>query len=236
MSRTTQKNPLQDIQELERKLKEWKWIKEPAKPNDNLVNLAQCHEIIHEAEGIDQGEEESKIFSLEVQELISSLKLQTDVAKTKVDQGKMKVELVSQEAQNKIIYKMDSEDIRSSMWKLVVAKERLAIFEEAFDMYTALSESLTEMLKIQQKHWLTLRQTKAAITPYSRIVGKDQSSITKELIPITKVLSSQFYEMKVRAKLCYEEVSRKTLELSRKIFEKTAFDSKIIFIFFDRLK
>lgn len=227
MSKQPKNNPAKDIEELESRLKNWRWIKDTP-TNDDLVNLAQCREILHETEEPVDGEQEMKLLSIEVQDLIANLKKQLEIAESKVSQGKFKVEILSQEAQNKILYKMDSEDIRSSLWKLIVAKKRLTIFEESQETYTALLNSLQDLLKIQQSHWVALRQTKAVVTPYSRQVVRDESAAMKELIPIPKVLSSTFYEMKVRAKLCYEELSRKTLDLSRKLFDRDAFTDEII--------
>lgn len=227
MSRQTKNNPAKDIEELERRLKNWTWIKETS-TNDDLVNLAKCREILQETQELEDGEQEMKLLSVEVQDLISNLKHQLDVAASKVSQGKFKVELLSQEAQNKILYKMDSEDIRSSLWKLIVAKRRLSIFEESQETYSALVDSLQDMLKIQQAHWVALRQTKAVVTPYLRTVVQSDSSSSKELIPIPKVLGSTFYEMKARARLCYEELSRKTLELSKQLFDREAFSDEIV--------
>src|SRR3990167_88837 len=227
MSRQPKSQPAKDIEELERRLKNWKWIQDSA-PNDDLVNLAQCREILHETDDLRDAEEEMKLLSLEVQDLISVLKQQLDVAQFKVAQGKTKLEVLSQEAQNKILYKMDSEDIRSSLWKLVVARQRLSMFEEGEQTYSALLDSLNDMLKIQQSHWVALRQKKAAITPYLRQVVQDESAKMKELMPIPKILSSQFYEMKVRARLAYEELSRRTLELTKKLFDRDAFNNEII--------
>lgn len=227
MSKQPKNNPAKDIEELESKLKNWRWIKDTP-TNDDLVNLAQCREILQETEEPVDGEQEMKLLSIEVQDSIANLKKQLEIAESKVSQGKFKIEILSQEAQNKILYKMDSEDIRSSLWKLIVAKKRLTIFEESQEAYTALLTSLQDLLKIQQSHWVALRQTKAVVTPYSRQVLRDESAATKELIPIPKILSSTFYEMKVRAKLCYEEISRKTLDLSSKLFDREAFTDEII--------
>lgn len=227
MSRQTKSNPAKDIEDLERRLKNWKWIQDST-VNDDLVNLARCREILHETDDLRDPEEDMKLLGLEVQDLISMLKQQLDVAKFKVSQGRTKLQILSQEAQNKILYKMDSEDIRSSLWKLVVARKRLSMFEEGEQLYSALVDSLNDLLKVQQSHWVALRQKKAAITPYMRNVVQDQSEKLKELIPIPKILSSQFYEMKVRARLAYEELSRKTLDLSKKLFDKDAFNLEII--------
>jgi hypothetical protein len=227
MSKYSKPNPAKDIEELERRLKNWTFIQD-SPMNDDLVNLQQCHEILHGTDEIQDGEAEMKLLAVEVQDLIGNLRQNLAAAKHKVTTGKMKVELASQEAQNKILYKMDSEDIRSSLWKLVISRERLRIFEEAEQVYSCLVESLNDMVKLEQSHWTALRQNKAVITPYSRTVVGSESSRVKELMPIQKVLSSQFYEMKVRAKLCYEEQSRKTLELSRRLFDAHSFDAEII--------
>lgn len=227
MSKQSKNNPVKDIEELERRLKNWNWIKDTT-TNDDLVNLAQCRDILNETGDLKDPEDDMKMLGLEAQDFVSILKQELDVAKFKISQCKTKLEILSQEAQNKILYKMDSEDIRSSLWKIVVSRKRLSIFEDGEQLYSALLDSLNDLLKIQQSHWVTIRQKRAAITPYLRKVVQEESEKNKELIPISKILYSQFYEMKVRARLTYEDLSQKTLDLSKKLFDKDSFNLEII--------
>lgn len=175
---------LKEIQDLERRLKAWKL--DLGDEGGIVQESKQVHKDIHEL----IQEEVTPLIEIEVSRLETAIKGKYDDMKKRTQMIENELMLLENEIKNKIQHKMDSEDIKYSIFRRLLYAKRLDIYTEATQCYQSILLSQQDIRK--------------------QCENKSQGRMS-----ISKVLQSAYYENKVKAKLCYETCYRRLMDLSK---------------------
>jgi len=198
---------LKDIEDIERRLKNWKFGPEPAAlaQENHLETEQEIMELISEAN--------TSVVYFEAEKLLIVMLLKRDQSRKQLELISNQVTLLNNEIQNKLIHRMDAEDIRYSVYKKILAVEKEHIHTNAADAYTAIVESLVDIGNLKK----TLKG-----------VGESSSLYNEGFLSVSKIIHSTFYQAKVKAKLCYEECFSRFLALGQKMANKENFNHEIV--------
>lgn len=192
------KKYLSEIDEIERKLKDWQFVPdmEPANLPEHIRTQQDVLKLINEGT--------AAVEIIEVDNLLELMTVKHEGMEQQLSNAENDVLLLDNEIKNKVIHKMDSEDIRYSVFRKVIAKEKAGIYAEAAGGYKAIVESLKDM----------------------KALGLNRASISgrNEYLPLSRVISSEFYQCKTKAKLYYETCFKKIMNLNRRIATPGALD------------
>ena len=176
---------LQDLAGIELRLKAWTF-----ELNDGIGSLPdalQTESDIREAIDADN----TSVVMVEVDKMLEIMKSRYVSTEQKVELTKNEVDMLTNEITNKIIHKMDTEDIRYSINRQLVLQDKLEIFSEAAQTYCSLLESLKGMQRLRQE--------------------------SGGYMQVKRIIHSEFYECRVKARLCYEDCCRKLMLATRQI-------------------
>lgn len=194
---------LKEIEDLEAKVRRWNLLGDMSgqKLSENLQLEKEIEEL---------AKEDSTTLALTQAEKLLEVMLlkQSEAAKT-LSNLQSKLLVHENDAINKILYKMDSEDIKYSIYCKIICDRKIEIYQEAADSYQAIVESLKGLLKLKNSE--ELRQGK--------------------LLQLSKLMNSEFNQARVQAQLCYQACYKKILELTRRMTFENAFDEDILSTF-----
>ena len=177
---------IQEIEELERRIKQWSF-----EVNDGVGSIPEVHQIEGDIREI-LDEEYASVVLAEAEKLQPIMESKHGDMARKQKLLENDIQLLENEIKNKIIHKMDTEDIKYSIYRLLLTKEKTEIYTEAADTYKSIVDSLNGLRDLKQP-----------------------ASSKHEYLSVKKVIHSEFYAAKVRAKICYENCYQKLLLLNR---------------------
>lgn len=189
---------LQDIEDIERKLRAWKFV-----PDLASANVPASVKTKLDVEGLLQ-EQSATIVYAEIDSLLRAIITKETDMQRQLAIAENDVLVLDTEARNKIVHGMDSEDIRYSVFRKLIAKEKAEIFAEAAGGYQAILESLKDMQRL------------------------GFGSAKQEYLPVSKIISSEFYQCKVKAKLYYDSCFSKLLRLNKRLATPSLYDEATI--------
>jgi hypothetical protein len=177
---------LRELEEIEKKLKSWSFD-----TNDRGISISEAYQIESNICRLSE-EDQSSIVLMEVDKLFSVIKQRHSSMAIKVALLENEVQLLNNEIRNKIIHRMDTEDIKYSIYKQVLTKAKVDIFSDAADTYKSLAGSLEGIRKLRRPE-----------------------DSTQEYIQVRSLLQSEFYNCKVKAQLCYEDCYKRLVMVTR---------------------
>lgn len=180
------RSQLQEIEELERRIKTWAFD-----VNDGAGSLPEVHQVEARIKEVVDEQNEAVVMA-EAEQLAQIMAARRQDANRKLALLENEVHLLETEVQNKIIHKMDTEDIKYSVYRLLLTREKIEIYAEAAEAYRSVVDSLLGLLDLKQP-----------------------AAFKQTYLPVKKILHSQFYNSKVKARLCYEACYAKLLQLNR---------------------
>ena len=189
---------IQEIEELERKIKQWSF-----EVNDGVAGIGEVLQVEADIRGVLEEEFASVVIAEAEKLLLIMAGKHQDMARRHALLVN-ELTLLENEIENKIVHKMDTEDIKYSIYRLLLTKDKAEIFSEAADSYRSIVDSLTGLKELKQPE------------------GTKQA-----YLPVKKIIHSEFYTAKVKARLCYEACYQKTMLLNRES-RKEELDQTII--------
>lgn len=193
---------LQEIADIEKRIKNWTFDM-----NEGVGHLPQVMRIENNIKDVLE-EENASVVLVEAEKLLQIMTNRYIDATLKLKVTENQILMLNNDIQNKIIHKMDSEDIRYSIYKKLITKEKVEILLEAEDTYKAICESLESLKDLKQ--------------PEGNEGGK------KVYLPVKRIIHSEFYTCKVKARLSYESCYTKLMSLNRKMMAKDTFDQAVV--------
>lgn len=192
-----------EIEDLETKLKSWNLLGDL--PGQKLTENLQLEKDILEL----TKEETTSIALTQAEKLLEVMLLKQSEAAKALTSLQSKLLVHENEAINKILYKMDSEDIKFSIYCKIICDRKIEIYQEAADQYQAIVDSLKGLLKL-----------------------KSSDEIKRgKLLQLSKLMNSEFNQARVRAQLCYQSCYKRILDLTRRMTFENAFDDDILSTF-----
>jgi hypothetical protein len=176
---------IQEIEELERKIKQWSFDVNPGIGSlpEVLIVEADIREVLDE--------EQTSVVIAEAEKLLHLMAAKYQDAARKHQLIENEIKLLETEIENKIIHRMDTEDVKYSIYRRLTAKRKAEVYYEAVDAYRSIVDSLSGLKELKQ--------------PGDK----------KAYLPVKKIIHSEFYTAKVKASLCYEACYEKLLQLNR---------------------
>jgi hypothetical protein len=194
---------LKEIEELDAKVRRWNLLGDIS--GQKLTENLQL-----EKEILELTKEESTTIALtQAEKLLEVMLLKQGEAAKALSNLQSKQLVHENDAINKILYKMDSEDIKFAIYCKIICDRKIEIYQEAADNYQAIVESLKGLLNLKSSE--EVRQGK--------------------LLQLSKLMNSEFNQARVRAQLCYQECYKKILDLTRRMTFENAFDEDILMTF-----
>lgn len=177
---------MQEIEELERRIKKWTFD-----VSDGVGSLPEVYQVESRIKEV-ISEENADVVLAEAEQLLHIMDSRRLETARRLALLENEVLLLETEVQNKIIHRMDTEDIKYSIYRLLLTKEKIEIFSEAAEAYRSIVESLKGIKELEHPQ------------------GGKQA-----YLPAKKIIQSDFYAAKVKARLCYEACYRRLLQLNR---------------------
>lgn len=190
---------LQEIEQIERSIKQWNF--DIGQRKGGLEEILEIETNIWEV----LEEDNTSIILMEAEKLHEVMVHRHSDITRKLKLSENDLLMLDNEIRNKLIHKMDSEDIRYSIYKKLIAREKAGILQDTVDTYKAIVDSLKGIKELKPAE------------------GKKNY-----YIPAQRALHSQFYICKVQAKLCYESCFERLMSLMKQQRGKTGFNGAII--------
>ena len=176
---------IQEIEELERKIKQWSFDVNPG--IGSLPEVLKVEADIREV----LDEEQTSVVIAETEKLLQLMAAKYQDAARKHQLIENEIKLLETEIENKIVHRMDTEDIKYTVYRRLVVKRKADIYYEAAETYKSIVDSLGGLKDLKQ------------------------TGDKKVYLPVKKIIHSQFYTAKVKASLCFEACYEKLLQLNR---------------------
>lgn len=177
---------LRELEEIEKKLKKWTFD-----ANERSGSISDALKIEADIRHLTE-EDSSSVILVEVEKLWATIKHRHNSMEVKVCLLENQIQMLNNEIKNKIMFNMDTEDIKFSVYNQLLVKAKLEIFAEAADTYKALGESLEGIRKLRN------------------FAETDQG-----YIQVRTLLQSEFYNCRTKAQLCYEDCYKRLVSLAR---------------------
>lgn len=190
---------LRDISQIEQKLRGWNFGNQA-----DTTSVADNLKLEHDVRTV-LSERDADMLFVEAEKLLEAMVLKRNQALKQLELANNSIIVADNEIQNKLIHRLDAEDIKYSVFKKILWQKKVVLYQENADTYQGIVDSLKGLAELKAAE-----------------MGQ------KNYISISKILRSTFYEAKVKARICYENFYTKLMNLSKEIAFPATFNSDII--------
>ena len=194
---------LKEIEDLEKRMGNWDLFGGTKSPD--LPEYLKIEKEVMEL----ANEESTPTLIMKSEGLLKLMRLKLKEASQSLAEVQNQSQIHEAEALNKILYKMDSEDIKYSIYRKIICEKKIQVYQQAYDSYNGIVESLTGLDKLKNS----------------------EEARSGKTLQINKILNSEFNQARLKAELSFNTCFKKIIDLTRKRSDENAFDNEILSLY-----